>query len=244
MSSQCCVVWRWETVSNCTMRVLFFPSCARVPGTRHPAFLVCTLFSNILLWKISSIQKDWNNCTVNTDILTFWNLQWTFCNLCFITNLSPFPFTHQSFWIHPPICPSSLSPSTHPSFLMYFEAHECEPGSNDTLFPSSFSLTAIDLAVHTLTYTHTHTPTCETHIHTTHTILPCSLIQACPLLIDMNLHIEISHIITCARAHTHTVPPCAFVADFWYLWRKHPETFQTCNPWRVPYLWQVSGGPQ
>ena len=91
--------------------------------------------------------------------------------------------------------------------------------SNDTLFPSSFSLTAIDLAVHTLTYTHTHTPTCETHIHTTHTILPCSLIQACPLLIDMNLHIEISHIITCARAHTHT--QCLHV----HLW----QTFDICE---------------
>ena len=88
-----------------------------------------------------------------------------------------------------------------------------------TLFPSSFSLTAIDLAVHTLTYTHTHTPTCETHIHTTHTILPCSLIQACPLLIDMNLHVEISHIITCARAHTHT--QCLHV----HLW----QTFDICE---------------
>ena len=35
-------------------------------------------------------------------------------------------------------------------------------------------------------------------------ILPCSLIQACPLLIDMNSHIQISHITTCVHAHAHT----------------------------------------
>lgn len=79
------------------------------------------------------------------------------------------------------------------------------------LFPDSNTLL---LSTHS--HTLTHTPLHVKLIYTHHTILPCSLIQACPLLIDMNslAYTNITHNHPCTHTHTHTVPPCAFVADF------------------------------